>query len=108
MVERSKRFIDPATGLGLTLIFSLVVGLYNILEVNALNKRMDAITAVEEENLATLKKIISATVGIARFLKSRFLTTFLGNRDDKTSRTMSAAACNKNVDSTSNLQPGGH
>ena len=49
---------------GLALIFSLVVGLYNILEVNTLNKRMDAITAAEEENLVTLKKIISATAGI--------------------------------------------
>ena len=43
----------------------------------------------------------------SRFLTSRFLTPFLGNRDDKKPRTTSAAGCDKNVDSTSNLEPRG-
>ena len=69
VVKRSKCFIDPTTGLILALIFRLVVRLYNIFEVNTLNKRMDAITAAEEKNLATLKKIISATAGIDDVIK---------------------------------------
>ena len=38
---------------------------------------------------------------------SRFLMTFLGNRDDKNRRTTSVAGCDKNVVYTSNLEPGG-
>ena len=70
IVERSKHFVDPLTIIGVVLVFSLIVGLYNTVEVKRLSAKMDALIEAEEDNITALQKLISATEGINEIIDS--------------------------------------